>query len=191
MVIESLLRTGYSQVSDEISYLGVGSYAVLQNANFIISGLLSIVFALGLGVTISVGARRAGRRAELAVAIFGVGIILAGVTLMLAGTIVPEIPAYYAHTTASLIAFVAIIVAQFLTWQAAKGSNQSRWVLYGVYSLLSGIILAILLLVFLLTSFGAYNGLTERMLVTAVLIGSRLRDSNSVQCSADFHENTQ
>ena len=53
VVFESILRPGYSQISDEISYLGVGPYSYIQNANFIISGLLVVVFALGLGASSS------------------------------------------------------------------------------------------------------------------------------------------
>jgi hypothetical protein len=47
--------------------------------------------------------------------------LLLAVAVLGGSVIVPEVPAYYAHTTASLIAFLAIIAGQFLTWQAAKG----------------------------------------------------------------------
>ena len=49
VIITSILRPGYSHIETEISYLGIGSYSIIQNLNFIISGFLSIGFAIGLG----------------------------------------------------------------------------------------------------------------------------------------------
>jgi hypothetical membrane protein len=170
VAIESVLRPGYSQISDEISFLGVGPYSYLQNANFIISGLLAIVFALGFSVSLSSGSRRLASRVRLALVIFAMAIILAGVTLLLSENIVPAIPAYYAHTVASFVAFLAIITGQFLTWQAAKIGGRILWKRYGLFSLLSGILSTIFLLVFLLTSIGPYEGLTERLFVSIVLV---------------------
>jgi hypothetical membrane protein len=176
VVVESLLRPGYSQVSDEVSDLGVGPHAVLQNANFIVCGLLCIIFALGLSASLSLGVRRAARRAGLAVEIFGVGIVLAGVSLLLSGAslggslTIPEIPAYYAHTVASFIAFFAIIAAQFLTWRAAKRGDRALWERYEVYSLLSGLLSVILLALFVATLFGPYQGLAERTFIAVPLI---------------------
>src|ERR671910_75960 len=46
VAVESLLRQGYSQICNYVSELGVGSYAIIQNTNFIIFGLLSILFVL-------------------------------------------------------------------------------------------------------------------------------------------------
>lgn len=36
VAVESILRQGYSQISNYVSELGVGSYAIIQNTNFII-----------------------------------------------------------------------------------------------------------------------------------------------------------
>ena len=176
VIVESLLRPGYSQISQDISYLGIGTYSYLQNVNFIVAGILSVIFGIGLGKALSPDAPVVAKRVKWTVVIFGVGVILAGITLLLAGAsigrtvVVPAIPAYYVHTTFSLLAFVAIIPVQFLTWQAVKRSNRVVWGRYGTYTLLSGIVSLILLFVFLPTSFGAYKGLTERMFVAVVLI---------------------
>ena len=87
VVFESLLRPGYSQISDEISYLGVGPYSYIQNANFIISGFLAVVFApvLGAGPLPSPSPPAPGGGQQgggLAAVIFGVGVVLAGITLL-------------------------------------------------------------------------------------------------------------
>jgi hypothetical protein len=176
VVIESVLRPGYSQVSDEVSLLGVGPYAVLQNVNFIVSGSLSIILAAGLGASLSPGAPRAARRVGLVMTIFGVGIILAGLTLLLAGAplggnvIVHDIPTFYAHTVASFVAFFAIIAAQLMTWRAVDESDRAHWGRYRICSLLCGVLSVILLVVFVLTSSGPYQGLTERMFILVPFI---------------------
>jgi hypothetical protein len=103
------------------------------------------------------------------------GVTLAGVTLIFAGAkvgsfVIPEIPAYYVHTSVSLIALLAMIVAQIFTSQAVKGSDLEVRVRYGRYSILGGIVSIILLVVFLPTSFGSYQGLTERMFIAVQII---------------------
>jgi len=85
VIIESLLRPGYSQITTEISDLGVGNYAILQNMNFIILGILSILFALGLESAISGASGRKGRATRNIIVVFGLGLILAGIFLVFAG----------------------------------------------------------------------------------------------------------
>jgi Protein of unknown function (DUF998) len=168
----SLLRPGYNQVSTEISDLGVGSGAIIQNANFIISGALSIFFALGLGKAVSIASGRTARGLERVVLVFGLAIILAGVFLIFVGAIPTSdaVPLYYAHTAASFIGFLAIIVAQFLTWRELDVSNPREWISYRRFSLLSGILSVFLLLVFLFTMTSFYQGATEKLFVAVPLI---------------------
>lgn len=172
VIVESLLRPGYSQIQMEISILGTGSYSIIQNMNFIISGLLSIGFALGFGAALS--ARRAGQAAKWMVIVFGVGLIFAGVFLILSIIIFGENPTdyifYYAHTVASLIAFLTIIAAQLLTWQALKKGNHMKWGHYPTYSLLSGLLSIAMFGVFFLTFNSPYSGLGERLFAAVSLI---------------------
>ena len=58
VIVESLLRPGYSQIFNDVSDLGLGPYSIIQNINFIIFGLLSIGFAIGLGANLP---HRAGK----------------------------------------------------------------------------------------------------------------------------------
>src|SRR6266516_2158292 len=44
VIVESVLRSGYSQIYNYISELGVGPYAIIQIASFIVFGLLLLVF---------------------------------------------------------------------------------------------------------------------------------------------------
>ena len=48
VIVESLLRPGYSQFYNFVSDLGVGPLAIIQNINFVVFGLLSFGLALGL-----------------------------------------------------------------------------------------------------------------------------------------------
>src|SRR5713101_6969529 len=57
LFVEGLLRPGYSHVTQAISELGqVGTpYAVIQDANFVLTGLLILLFVVGLRRRISQG----------------------------------------------------------------------------------------------------------------------------------------
>jgi len=53
VIVEGLLVPGYSHMSQQVSDLGAyalyGSYALLQNLNFCVFGILVVAFAIGLG----------------------------------------------------------------------------------------------------------------------------------------------
>ena len=113
VIIESLLRPGYSQVYNFVSDLGVGPNAVLQNINFAIFGILSIFFALGLRSGLSSPPRKALRAGIWLVAIFGSCILLAGI---FPEDYLSQVP----HNLVSATAFVTIIAAQLLIWKGLK-----------------------------------------------------------------------
>src|SRR5438132_12933431 len=50
--VASLMRPGYDQLSQHGSELGTGPNATIMNANFVVTGLLIIVFATGHFATI-------------------------------------------------------------------------------------------------------------------------------------------
>jgi hypothetical membrane protein len=137
VVIASLLRPGYSQTHNFISDLGVGSYAVIQNANFVAFGLLSIGFALGLRGGLPGPQGRSLKAGIGFVAIFGLGIVFAGV---FPEDYLSEIP----HTLASSIAFLSIIAAQLLIWKGLRHTDTATWGRYRLYSLISGLLSFIL-----------------------------------------------
>lgn len=137
VVVASLLRPGYSQFHNFISDLGVGQYAIIQNTNFVIFGLLSIGFALGLRGGLPAPQGRALKASVLLVVIFGIGILLAGV-----------FPENYRsgglHTLVSSAAFLSIIAAQLLVWQGLRRKDSAVWGRYRTYSLISGLLSLIL-----------------------------------------------
>lgn len=167
VIIESLLRPGYSQLFNDVSDLGIGPYSIIQNISFIVFGILSIGFAWGLGNKLP---HRAGKATKWLVIVFGLCIILAGVTLFSVGADVTYAKDVVSHGLVSAIAFLVIIVAQFLTWLALRGSDSAVWGRYRIYSLISGL-LSIITLIFLSdTQFSPFHGASERLFIAVWMI---------------------
>ncbi len=153
VTIASLLRPGYSQTHNFVSDLGVGSYAIIQNANFVIFGLLSIGFAFGLRGGLPAPHRNAQKAGVGFVILFGLGIIFAGAF--------PEDYLSSApHTLASSIAFLSIIAAQLLIWQGLRHADAATWGKYRLYSLISGVLSFVLVW---FSSGTAYPGAAQRI----------------------------
>ncbi len=153
VILASLLRPGYSQTNNFVSDLGVGSYAVIQNANFVVFGLLSIGFALGLREGLPAPLGRALNAAIVLVVLFGLGIIGAGI---FPEDYLSESP----HTLVSSIAFLAIIAAQLLIWQGLRHADTATWGRYRLYSLISGLLSFVLVW---FSSSTAYPGAAQRI----------------------------
>lgn len=167
VIIESLLRPGYSQIFNDVSDLGIGPYSIIQNISFIVFGLLSIGFALGLGNKLP---HRAGKVTKWLVIVFGLCIILAGVTLIFVGADVTYAKDVVSHGLISAIAFLVIIVAQFLTWLALRGSDSAIWGHYRKYSLISGLLSIITLMFLSYTQFSSFHGASERLFIAVWMI---------------------
>lgn len=163
VIIESLLRPGYSQIYSTISELGLGHLAILQIMNFIIFGLLSISFTIGFSRYLKT---RSGKAVIGLLIAFSLAVVFAGVAFLFSG-IYPYSTVITAHSVASIIGFYAIFIAQLLTWQALKGSNQNIWRNYRIYSLISGLVT---LIVLFYIPFSPYQGLFERVFVAVWLI---------------------
>ncbi len=167
VIVESFLRPGYSQFFNFVSDLGVGPLAILQNINFVVFGLLSLGLALGLRGGLPSSHGMALKAGGWFVIIFSLGVLLAGVF--------PEnFLSQGPHNYVSATAFVAIIAAQLLIWQGLKNQDSAIWGGYKTYSLISGllsVILVILLKVAIL--YGIYPGLVQRafLIVPWIWIG--------------------
>ncbi|MGP8025043.1 MAG: DUF998 domain-containing protein [Methanobacterium sp.] len=167
VIIESILRPGYSQYYNFVSDLGVGPLAIIQNINFIIFGILTISLAIGLRKGLPIQQSRSLKIGVWFVILFALGVLLAGV---FPESYLSAIP----HNYISATAFVAIIAAQLLIWQGLKNEDRNIWGRYATYSLISGLlslIFVILLKVAIL--YGFYPGLSQRafLLVSWIWIG--------------------
>ena len=167
VIIESILRPGYSQSYNFVSDLGVGPHAIIQNINFILFGILTIGLAIGLRKGLPHPQGRSLKIGVWFVILFAIGVLLAGV---FPESYLSAIP----HNYISATAFVAIIAAQLLIWQGLKNENKSIWGRYANYSLISGL-LSLILVIFLKVAilYGFYPGLSQRafLLVSWIWIG--------------------
>jgi hypothetical membrane protein len=167
VIIESILRPGYSQYYNFVSDLGVGPLAIIQNINFIIFGILTISLAIGLRKGLPIQQSRSLKIGVWFVILFALGVLLAGV---FPESYLSAIP----HNYISATEIVAIIAAQLLIWQGLKNEDRNIWGRYATYSLISGLlslIFVILLKVAIL--YGFYPGLSQRafLLVSWIWIG--------------------
>jgi hypothetical membrane protein len=171
VAVESLLRQEYSQISNYVSELGVGSYAIIQITNFIVFGLLSILFALSLEASLPATQGRSKKCVVWLMAVFGLGVVFAGVALLFIG-IFPDDYVFGAHNLATFVAFLTSIAAQLLTWRALKNGDDALWGWrrYRTYSLVSGLIALSLLFVLIHTLGTPYHGATERAFIAVPLI---------------------
>ena len=166
VIIASILRPGYSQIQTEISYLGIGSYSIIQNMNFIISGLLSIGFAIGLVSSLPIDVKQMAKKIiAILLFIFGVGVIFAGVSLISVSIFTTDYFFYLIHFLATFIAFFTIIIAQLLIWWALQSTKSIKWGHYPKFSFLSGLLSIVMLILFLFTFSSSYQGLTERLFI--------------------------
>ena len=163
VIIESLLRPGFSQIYDTVSMLGLGHLAILQIINFIIFGLLLISFTIGFSKYLKA---RSGKAVTGLLITFSLAVIFAGVAFLFQWN-TPYSTVILAHSVASIIGFYAIFIAQLLTWQALKGSNQDIWRNYRIYSLISGFVT---LIVLFYIPFTLYQGLFERVFIAVWMI---------------------
>jgi MFS family permease len=135
-LIEGALKPDYDPVRHPVSSLALGPFGWTQTANFIIAGLLTLAFAVGL-------IRLPGARQKIGailVAVWGVGLLGAGafVTDPVSGYPpgTPPLPdeattAGALHDQFSVAAFFALAAACFVL----AGGAGWRW---AVYSVLSG-----------------------------------------------------
>jgi hypothetical membrane protein len=142
VLLEGFLVPSFSQVSQHISDLGVyalyGYYAILQNLNFWIFGILVVAFALGLGRSFP-----RSRAVTASLVLFGMMVFSAG--------LFPDEPFPFpgaVHGLVSIVAFNAVILCQFLAWLRLRhtgAEEESAWGRYRTYSLISGVLSFVLL----------------------------------------------
>lgn len=161
VIILGLLRPGYNHVSQTMSELGeVGApNAVIQDANFILYGLLTIAFAYGLHKDVSYG--KGSKVGPILVGFFGGVLMEAGINPLPSPS----------HVPASIPAFVALTIAPLIISRRLK--QDIRWQGYRSYSLVTGVIAIILLLLVLSTGQGVLKpwfGALQRIAVAPLFL---------------------
>ena len=136
--IDGFLTPGYSAMRDVVSFLELGPTGWIQRLNFMLTGLLFILFALGFFRWM----RPKSGSGWLAVTT--VLIACSGVGLLMAGPFLPDAPGTtqmsvqgILHTIAFTLVFLPLGLACFFV--GGKFVRTPGWRIHGVYSLLAGL----------------------------------------------------
>ncbi len=173
--LDGFLKPSYSAMSQPISYLEVGSNGWIQSANFIVLGLLLILFALGFSQRMDPLIKQLPLLASTAL------LLLVGLAFANDGVFIPAAPgesqnAVHAvlHTTGFEVIFFSLPIACLIIgWQLRK---TAVWHGYGWYSIITGLITVIPALFVLFSSFASpgtqtpsFAGLINRIFVVEAL----------------------
>jgi hypothetical membrane protein len=138
-LIEGATRTNYDPLRQPVSSLSIGNYGWIQAANFIITGLLVIPFAIGLRFVLHPG--RGSLWGCLLIGLVGIGLTGAGffTTDPMNGyppgtPLVPAVSTLHGtlHNLFSLPVFVCLPIACFLFGSRFARLGERRWVIYSV-----------------------------------------------------------
>ncbi len=174
-IIEGATRIGYNPLRHPVSSLALGDFGWMQVGNFIVAGLLTLAFAIGLWLTLR--PQGGSTWGPLLIGVWAAGLLAAGifVTDPVSGY-PPETPAVILnptihgalHDQISLLGFLGLAAACFVFASHFAARNEQRWT---IYSILTGILFPIG--IFLASmAFGqneslvAFGGLIQRVTVT-------------------------
>src|SRR5713101_2136618 len=169
LLVQDYTRPGFDPRLDLLSLLSLGDWGWVQITNFILAGVLNLLYAVGLWQRLHPG--RGGTWGPILIAVYGFGLILVGVFRtdpangFPPGAIAPTGPSWHGviHALGGLFVFVmlsaalAVFVRLFLAWK-------ERW--WAFYCLASAVL--ILLIFFTGFSNAAFMARTLRL---ATLIG--------------------
>jgi hypothetical membrane protein len=137
-LLQALSRDGFDLSRHPLSLLSLGELGWIQIANFVVAGLLSVAFAVGLRRLLHPG--RGGTWGPLLVGAYGVGLIGGGVFVADAGAgFPPGAPAGapeqlswhgILHDLAHVLAFLALIAACFVFTRRFAALGQRGWATY-------------------------------------------------------------
>ena len=139
-LLQALTRDGFDLGRHPLSLLSLGELGWIQIANFVVAGLLSVAFAVGMRRVLHPG--RGGRWGPLLIGAYGVGLIMGGVFVTDAGAgFPPGAPAGapeqlswhgVLHAIAPVLAFLSLILACFVLARRFAGLRQRGWATYCV-----------------------------------------------------------
>jgi len=138
--IQILTRPGFDLRRQVISVLALGDFGWVQVSNFILSGLLTIAFAVGVRQTLRGG--RAGTFGPILIAANGLALIIGGIFTTDAGLgfppgapdTIPDPLSWHAqiHSFSFFFAVISIVLASLVLARRFAGIRQWRWVAYCV-----------------------------------------------------------
>lgn len=125
-LLQTMLRDDHDLREDPVSLLSLGEFGWVQIANFVVTGLLAVAFAVGL--------RRLGQSGwwiPALIAVLGVGLVATGLFV----TDAPSTPTTWhgaAHDVASAVAINAGLLATVVFAFRVFGAGRRGWASYSV-----------------------------------------------------------
>jgi uncharacterized protein DUF998 len=185
LLIEGATRPGYSAWRNFGSQLSLSDQGWEQIANFLVCGLLCLGFAAGLRRAL--GGGKGAVAGPVALAVFGTALVVAGIFVTDPGLGYPQgvaapaagpTPHGVVHALAGLFAFVSLAIACFAL--ARRFAGDARWRGWAPYSILTGVVVGLSLVVSNAPSMLDMIGLIQRIGIIAgwtwiVLLAARLR----------------
>jgi hypothetical membrane protein len=147
LLIEGATRPGYSAWHHYGSSLSLGDQGWVQIANFLVCGLLTLCFAIGLRQVFRTG--RGSVWGPILLGVFGLALIVAGlfVTDPSLGyppgthTSGPQTLHGTIHGVAGLIAFTSLAIASFV--MARRFASDPDWKGWARYSMVTGVLIVV------------------------------------------------
>lgn len=138
-LIEGATRAGYDPMRHPVSSLALGEYGWTQTVNFVVAGVLSLAFAVGLRIALRPG--RASTWGPLMVGLWGIALVGAGVFVTdpvsgyPPGT--PDLPVSHTpigrlHDAFGLLAWVSLPAACLVFARRFAGLGQLGWAAYSI-----------------------------------------------------------
>ncbi len=169
VLIQDYTRPGFDPRLDPLSLLSLGDWGWVQIVNFVLAGVLNLLYAVGLWRRLHTG--RAGTWGPILIGAYGFGLILVGVFRtdpangFPPGAIAPTGPSWHGviHALGGLFVFVVLAAALGVFVRFFLERKERWWAFYCLAS-------AVLLLLFF---FGGINSavLMARFLRLATLCG--------------------
>ena len=158
--IDGFLQPHYSAMSQAVSYLAVASNGWIQDANFIVLGLLLILFALGFSRWMRPVIKQGPLLAStILLLLVGLGFINSGLFTAAAPGESPTAVHIVLHTIGFNVIFLSLSIACLIVgWQFRK---TVAWRGYGWYSLITGLVTLVITFLGLLASFGLFSNGTQ------------------------------
>lgn len=167
VVILGFLWSGYSHVTQAISELGgpgAPNAIIMNAAGFALTGILITAFAWGLNLGINEGSSPKTGPALLAV--YGIGMLAIAFlpwdqTNLASSTTIMHSLVSWTHWIA--ITFAILVIARMF-------KNDPQWRSYRVYSLSTGLVTAVLILIYAFVGIEGYDGALQRIIVGAQML---------------------
>jgi len=164
--LASILRPGYDQLTQTRSELGTGRYSIVMNANFVATGVLILIFWVGLLTNMHPG--KWSKFGLVILAIAAVGEVATGIFPCHSGCpLNGGSLSQMIHTEIAVVFFGAIAV--FPAFIGIGLNRDQHWASYCSYSIVTGVVSIGLFIAFsvaVLTSF-QYLGLLQRFFLAA------------------------